>query len=137
MFTLARTSPEKLLSISYLLGEKHVVYRVEAVKLGLFIGSFSGSFTALSELFFQLLGDRPKSIRKIHSPDGKKLSPEEKQDLEIQVSDKLKDLKVLERVVPESDIVKETEIETQRDIPSKRPSESTMVSTRISTYFSR
>jgi len=48
---VSRRRPSKLLSFTSLLGEKHVVFRVEAIRLGLFIGSFSGIYRTLSELF--------------------------------------------------------------------------------------
>lgn len=55
---LARKKPLGLLSFSTVLGEKHVVFRVEAIRLGMFVGSFSGIYHAISLLFAYLKAKR-------------------------------------------------------------------------------
>lgn len=58
---LARKKPVGLFSFSSVLGEKHVVFRVEAIRLGLFVGSFSGIYHALCLLFAYLQSKREKT----------------------------------------------------------------------------
>ena len=48
---IARKKPARLLSFTTLLDEKYVVFRVEASRLGLFVGSFSGVYHLLRLVF--------------------------------------------------------------------------------------
>jgi hypothetical protein len=48
MIDLAVKSPRKLLSFTSILNEQNLVFRVDAVKLGLFVGGFAGVFELLS-----------------------------------------------------------------------------------------
>ena len=57
MAYVARKKPSGLLSFTTLLGEKHVVFRVEASRLGLFVGSFAGGYHLL-RLWFRYLHAR-------------------------------------------------------------------------------
>ena len=70
--TILRKRPLGLFSFSNLLGERHVVFRVEAIRLGMFVGSFAG-FYRLFRLFFQYL--RSKRDRVPFKPSLKSLDP--------------------------------------------------------------
>lgn len=47
MVTLARTKPKTLFDLGEVLSEKHLHFREEAVRMGLFAASFTGSYVAL------------------------------------------------------------------------------------------
>lgn len=47
VITLLRTSPKTLLDLGEFLSEKHLHFREEAVRMGLFVGSFSGIYISL------------------------------------------------------------------------------------------
>jgi len=50
--------PKDLFSISKFLGETHLTFRIEAVRIGLFIGGFSGLYTALTHTLARVSGAR-------------------------------------------------------------------------------
>ena len=47
IFTLARTSPKSLLDLGEILSEKHLIFREEAVRMGMFVATLSGIYIAL------------------------------------------------------------------------------------------
>ena len=58
--TILRKKPLGLLSFSNILGEKHVVFRLEAIRLGMFVGGFAGIYRAITLFFYYLRCKREK-----------------------------------------------------------------------------
>jgi hypothetical protein len=56
--SLLRTSPGKLLSWNSLLGERHLGFRVQAVRFGLFVGGFASLYRVLRAVLQVLLPQR-------------------------------------------------------------------------------
>lgn len=54
--------PRGALTIENVFGERHLTYRVEAVRLGLFFGVFSGGYKALLSALKQLTGGNSKYL---------------------------------------------------------------------------
>ena len=67
---LLRKNPKELLSFSNILGEKHLIFRVEAIRLGLFIGSFSGIYHLVS----LLLKSRKNTNNKLKNSEENKIN---------------------------------------------------------------
>lgn len=53
LVTLGRTSPRTLLDLGEILSEKHMHFREEAVRMGLFVGSFSGIYLSMRKVLQQ------------------------------------------------------------------------------------
>lgn len=51
ILVILKRDPKRILSFSQLLGEKNLIFRVDATRLGLFFGAFSSSFYVCNRLY--------------------------------------------------------------------------------------